>query len=563
MSQIEASSHFIAEFIRQDIQNQRYSRPIATRFPPEPNGFLHIGHAKALCISFGMAHEFHGTCNLRFDDTNPCKEDTMYVNSIQEDIRWLGFEWDNLYFASEYFEQFYEFAVQLIRQGDAYVCSLTADEMRKTRGTLTQGGTPSPYRSRSVEENLDLFVRMRQGEFADGSHVLRAKIDMDSPNINLRDPVLYRIVRQHHHQTGDAWCIYPMYDYAHPLEDAIENITHSLCSLEFENHRPLYEWVLQKLSWQQPPRQIEFARLNLTRTIMSKRYLRRLVEEGLVMGWDDPRMPTLAGMRRRGYPPAAIRNFCDRIGVSKADSTVDFSFLEHCVREELEQAAPRAMAVLRPVKLVIENWPQDKVEMLEIENHPDHPEWGTRQIPFSGICYIEQDDFAAVPPPKFFRLFPGGEVRLKGAYIIKCTGFEADENGIPTQITCTVDLQSKSGMEGASRKVKGTLHWVDAKDALPAQIRLFDPLLRSEEGIAEEEEDAQNLAAPDVADLFNTDSLQTLDSMVEGSLKNHDVGKGVQFMRQGYFTPDKDSTAEHLVFNRIVGLKDSWAKIAK
>ena len=547
------ASNFIEEEVIKDLQNDRFGRPIQTRFPPEPNGYLHIGHAKAICIDFLTAKKFGGKCNLRFDDTNPTKEDTEYVDSIQNDIRWLGFSWDALRYASSYFETFYDCAVRLIRAGKAYVCDLTAEQMREYRGTLTEPGTESPYRNRSVEENLDLFARMRAGEFPDGARVLRAKIDMASPNMNMRDPVLYRINHMPHHQTGDAWCIYPMYDFAHPIEDAVENVTHSLCSLEFEDHRPLYDWVLENCGFERPPRQIEFARLNITRVPMSKRYLRRLVEDGLVEGWDDPRMPTLAGLRRRGYTPESIIDFCQRAGVAKANSEVDAALLEHCLREDAKMRAPRLMAVLNPLPVELINYPEQG-EMLEIENNPENPQMGTRQVSFSRNLYIERDDFMLDPPKKFFRLAPGREVRLKGAYIIRCEEVVTDEAGNVTALKCSVDLSSKSGMPGAERKVKGTLHWVDAATAVPATVRLYDYLLMPDDG-----------ETHDVTERFNADSIQVCDhAFVEPALAKVDAPFLCQFLRLGYFCADSvHHSAEKPVFNRTVGLKDSWAKTQK
>ena len=465
------ASNFIEEEIIKDIEADRFGRPIQTRFPPEPNGYLHIGHAKAICIDFLAAKKFNGKCNLRFDDTNPTKEDTEYVDSIQEDIHWLGFQWDALRYASSYFDTYYECALKLIRDGKAYVCDLTPEQMREYRGTLTEPGKESPYRNRSVEGNLDLFERMKNGEFEDGARVLRAKIDMASPNMNMRDPAIYRINHSVHHQTGTKWCIYPMYDFAHPIEDAVENVTHSLCSLEFEDHRPLYEWVLENCGFERPPRQIEFARLNITRVPMSKRYLRRLVEEGLVDGWDDPRMPTLAGLRRRGFTPESIIDFCQRAGVAKANSIVDGALLEHCLREDAKLRAPRLMAVLNPLKVELINYPEEGEE-LEIENNPENPEMGSRKVKFSKELYIEQEDFMEEPPKKFFRLAPGREVRLKGAYIIKCEEVVKDEDGQIVKLLCSVDMESKSGMPGADRKVKGTLHWVDARSCAEADVRI-------------------------------------------------------------------------------------------
>ncbi len=538
------SKHFIEEAIEQDLQ-QGHAKAVRTRFPPEPNGYLHIGHAKALYIDFSMAEQFGGKCNLRYDDTNPTKEDEEFVDAIQEDIRWLGFKWDKVCYGSDYFDTCYELAVKLIKKGVAYVCDLSKDEIREYRGTLTEPGRPSPYRDRSVEENLDLFERMKNGEFPDGSRTLRAKIDMASPNINLRDPAMYRIIHATHHHTGDKWCIYPMYDFAHPIQDAIEGVTHSLCSLEYEIHRPLYDWVVEQCEFDPKPRQIEFARLNLTNTIMSKRYLRMLVEKGYVSGWDDPRMPTLCGLRRRGFTPEAIRDFLNRVGVAKADSVVDTAMLEHCVREDLNASAPRVMAVLDPVRLIIENWPDGKTEEIELEYHPNDEGMGKRTLRFGRELYIEREDFMENPPKKFFRLQPDGEVRLKGAYIVRCTGFEKDHAGNITEITCTYDPQSKSGEQ--SRKVKGTLHWVNADDAVPAEIRLYDPLLTTD--IADKDEFLDNL---------NPDSLAVKTAQVEPLLKTSNPGDKFQFMRVGYFCADYDHTPEKPVFNRIVELKDSW-----
>ncbi len=547
------ASNFIEEEIIKDIESDRFGRPIQTRFPPEPNGYLHIGHAKAICIDFLAAKKFNGKCNLRFDDTNPTKEDTEYVDSIQEDIHWLGFQWDALRYASSYFDTYYECALKLIRDGKAYVCDLTPEQMREYRGTLTEPGKESPYRNRSVEENLDLFERMKNGEFEDGARVLRAKIDMASPNMNMRDPAIYRINHSVHHQTGTKWCIYPMYDFAHPIEDAVENVTHSLCSLEFEDHRPLYEWVLENCGFERPPRQIEFARLNITRVPMSKRYLRRLVEEGLVDGWDDPRMPTLAGLRRRGFTPESIIDFCQRAGVAKANSVVDGALLEHCLREDAKLRAPRLMAVLNPLKVELINYPEEGEE-LEIENNPENPEMGSRKVKFSKELYIEQEDFMEEPPKKFFRLAPGREVRLKGAYIIKCEEVVKDEDGQIVKLLCSVDMESKSGMPGADRKVKGTLHWVDARSCAEADVRIYDYLLREEDG-----EDQ------DVTDRFNTESMTLLShAKVEEALAHVEAPFLCQFLRMGYFCADSRLyTSQRPVFNRTVGLKDSWAKLQK
>jgi glutaminyl-tRNA synthetase len=557
----KATVNFIQEIINQDKKTNKHHGRVHLRFPPEPNGYLHIGHAKSICLNFGLAEQNNGLCNLRFDDTNPNKEDVEYIDSIINDVRWLGFDWDDrLFYASEYFEKMYDYAVSLIKAGKAYVCDLSPEEIRKYRGSFKEPGRESPYRNRSVEENLDLFQRMRAGEFADGSRVLRAKIDMSSPNLNMRDPVLYRILKATHHRTGDKWCIYPMYDYAHPLEDYYEKITHSVCTLEFEDHRPLYDWVLNVLNFPDLPQQIEFARLNLTNTVMSKRKLRRLVEEGYVTGWDDPRMPTIAGLRRRGYTPEAIRNFCERIGVAKTNSVVDIRFLEHCIREDLNVKAPRAMAVLRPLKLVIDNYPGDMVEEMESENNPEDPTAGNRKIPFSRIIYIEREDFHEDPPKKYFRLAPGCEVRLKNAYIIKCEGFVRDEKtGEIKEVRCTYDPESKSGKPGAKRKVKGTLHWVSAEHALKAEVRLYEQLLLDQNDGMEEQEEEK-----DFIKQLNPNSLEVLAGcLLEPSLAGTAPGSRYQFMRKGYFCVDPDSTSDKLVFNRIVSLRDTWDRILK
>lgn len=552
-------SNFIQDIIDRDMEEGTYGGRVHTRFPPEPNGYLHIGHAKSICLNFGIAARNNGLTNLRFDDTNPSKEETEYVDSIMEDVKWLGFDWDDrLFYASDYFEKLYGFAVQLIKDGKAYVCDLTAEQIREHRGTLTQPGKNSPYRDRSVEENLDLFKRMRDGEYPDGAKVLRAKIDMSSPNLNMRDPVLYRILRATHHRTGDAWCIYPMYDYAHPLSDYIEGITHSICTLEFEDHRPLYDWCLRELNLENRPKQIEFARLNLNYTVMSKRKLLELVKRGFVNGWDDPRMPTISGLRRRGYTPESIRDFCSRIGVAKADSTVDIGVLEHCIREDLNRNATRVMAVLRPLKVVIDNYPEDQVEEFDVENNPEDPAAGTRKVPFSRVIYIEQDDFMENPPKKFFRLSPGGEVRLKNAYFIKCERVvKDDDTGELIELHCTYDPASRGGNSPDGRKVKGTLHWVSAAHAANAEIRLYDSLFTVSNPGAEE--------GSDYKDYLNPNSLEVLTfSKVEPSLANAGVKDRYQFLRMGYFCMDsKDSTSDKLVFNRIVGLKDSWAKASK
>jgi glutaminyl-tRNA synthetase len=552
--------NFIQTIITEDLKSGKNNGRVHTRFPPEPNGYLHIGHAKSICLNFGLAAANGGICNLRFDDTNPSKEEIEYVESIQDNVRWLGFDWeDRLYYASDYFDQLFEFACQLINKGQAYVCDLSAEEIREYRGTLTEPGKESPYRNRSIEENLDLFMRMKNGEFPDGARVLRAKIDMVSPNLNMRDPVLYRIQHAHHHRTGDKWCIYPMYDYAHPLSDALESITHSVCTLEFADHRPLYDWCIEQVDYGKEihgrPQQIEFARLNLTYTVMSKRKLRLLVEKGVVGGWDDPRMPTISGLRRRGYTPEAIRDFCDRIGVAKRNSTVDIALLEHCIREDLNRRASRVMAVLRPLKVVITNYPEDKVEWMTTENNIEQPEMGIREIPFAREIYIEQEDFMEDPPKKFFRLRPGGEVRLKSAYIIECQEVIKDDQGRIVELHCTYDPDSKSGGPNAGRRVKGTLHWVSAQHAIPAEVRLYDQLFLKENPDDEEE-------GKDFTSFLNPDSLEVLkDSLVEPSLADAAVESSYQFLRQGYFVVDPDSSSGKLVFNRIVGLRDSWAKI--
>ncbi|MDI9480275.1 MAG: glutamine--tRNA ligase/YqeY domain fusion protein [Syntrophomonadaceae bacterium] len=552
--------NFIQTIITEDLKSGKNNGRVHTRFPPEPNGYLHIGHAKSICLNFGLAAANGGICNLRFDDTNPSKEEIEYVESIQDNVRWLGFDWeDRLYYASDYFDQLFEFACQLINKGQAYVCDLSAEEIREYRGTLTEPGKESPYRNRSIEENLDLFMRMKNGEFPDGARVLRAKIDMASPNLNMRDPVLYRIQHAHHHRTGDKWCIYPMYDYAHPLSDALESITHSVCTLEFADHRPLYDWCIEQVDYGKEihgrPQQIEFARLNLTYTVMSKRKLRLLVEKGVVGGWDDPRMPTISGLRRRGYTPEAIRDFCDRIGVAKRNSTVDIALLEHCIREDLNRRASRVMAVLRPLKVVITNYPEDKVEWMTTENNIEQPEMGIREIPFAREIYIEQEDFMEDPPKKFFRLRPGGEVRLKSAYIIECQEVIKDDQGRIVELHCTYDPDSKSGGPNAGRRVKGTLHWVSAQHAIPAEVRLYDQLFLKENPDDEEE-------GKDFTSFLNPDSLEVLkDSLVEPSLADAAVESSYQFLRQGYFVVDPDSSSGKLVFNRIVGLRDSWAKI--
>lgn len=551
------SKNFIEEIIEKDLESGRV-KEIRTRFPPEPNGYLHIGHTKAMCVDFGMAEKYGGKCNLRFDDTNPTKEDVEYVDAIIEDIRWMGFDFgDRVYFGSDYSEQIYQYAVQLIKKGLAYVDDLSPEEMREYRGTLTEPGRESPYRNRSIEENLELFERMRKGEFESGEKTLRAKIDMASPNLNMRDPVIYRIKKEPHHRTGTQWCIYPMYDFAHPLQDAIEGITHSLCSIEYVDHRPLYDWFLEKLEIPNPPRQYEFARLNINYTVMSKRKLRELVEKGYVDGWDDPRMPTLRGLRRRGFTPASIRNFIELNGISKTASVADWGLLEHCVREDLNKNADRVMAVLKPLKVVIENYPEDLVEEFDVEINPEQPEKGTRKVPFSKEIYIERDDFAIDPPPKYFRLKPGGEVRLKNAYFIKCTGYETDENGEVTLVRAVYDPASRGGESPDGRKVKGTIHWVSAKHAIEAEVRLYDKLFT-----VENPDDIPD--GSDYKDFINPDSLIVIKgAKLEPSLKDAKPEDKFQFLRIGYFCVDnKDSKPGNPVFNRTVGLKDTWAKIA-
>lgn len=551
MEEIKASN-FIHDFIDEDLKEGVYDH-VQTRFPPEPNGYLHIGHAKAICINFGTSEKYNGVCNLRLDDTNPSKEDMEYVDAIKEDIEWLGFKWNKCLFASSYFDFIYECAIKLINKGLAYVDDLSADEIREYRGTLTEAGKNSPYRDRSVEENLDLFKRMTDGEFENGERVLRAKIDMASPNINMRDPVIYRIAHISHHQTGDKWCVYPMYDFAHPLSDAKEGVTHSLCSLEFENHRPLYDWFLKACEIEHPPRQIEFARLNLNYCLTSKRKCLALVNEGIVDGWDDPRMVTLSGMRRRGYPAAAIRDFCDKIGVSKAYSVVDMGLLEACVRDALNSTAPRAMAVLDPIELIVENYPDGQTEDIEIPVHPDHPEMGTRTVKFSKHLFIERDDFMAEPVKKYFRLYPDNEVRLKSAYFVKCTRFETDEQGNPVRIYCTYDPESKGGESPDGRKVKGTIHWVSRDDCFRATVNMYDRLFNVPNPSDETNGDfKQNL---------NPDSLIVLkDCVIEGSLENAKAGDVFQFMRKGYFCVDKNSEKDNKIFNLTVALNSSWGK---
>ncbi|MDY5730408.1 MAG: glutamine--tRNA ligase/YqeY domain fusion protein [Eubacteriales bacterium] len=550
------SSNFIWDAIDKDLEEKVYDE-IHTRFPPEPNGYLHIGHCKALCTNFGTADKYHGLCNLRFDDTNPTKEETHFVDGIMEDIHWLGFEWNGgLFYASDYYQRLYDIAVDFIKRGLAYICELSPEQAKEYRGTLTEPGKPSPYRDRPIEESLRLFEEMKEGKHKEGSMILRAKIDMASPNINMRDPAMYRILFIEHHRTGNEWCIYPMYDYAHPLSDAFEGITHSLCSLEFEDHRPLYDWFVKNAAHMlngAHPRQIEFARLNLSNTVMSKRYLRSLVENNLVMGWDDPRMPTLCGLRRRGFTPDAIKSFISKIGLSKADSEVDMALLEFCVREDLGEKAKRASAVLDPVVVEFTNWPEDKVDVLTVANHPNHEEMGTHELRFGKRIYIDAADFMEEPVKKFHRMSPGKEVRLKDAYIVLCERFEKDENG-NLKIYCSVDLDSRSGSEGANRKVKGTLHWVNADDCVPFEARLLEPMLLDNEN----EENSK-----DYIERFNKDSMVKKQGYMEKYLLEANVGDTFQFLRTGYFCKDKDSTAEKAVFNRVVGLKDTFSKTLK
>lgn len=547
-------TNFIHEVIEQDLEAGKYQKRVHTRFPPEPNGYLHIGHAKAITIDFSTAEKYQGLYNLRFDDTNPVKEDTEYVESIMADIKWLGYDWqDRLFYASDYFEKMYGYAVELIEKGLAYVDDLTAEEMREYRGTLTEPGKNSPYRDRSPEENKRLFAEMRDGKYQNGEKILRAKIDMASPNLNLRDPAIYRIAHAHHHRTGDKWCIYPMYDFAHPLEDAIEGITHSLCTLEFESHRPLYNWVLENLDdfKVDAPKQIEFARLEITRTVMSKRKLKLLVDEGIVSGWDDPRMPTLSGMRRRGFTPEAIKNFCEMVGVSKSNSVVDSAMLEHAIRDDLKLKAPRLMAVMKPLKVVITNWPEGQVEMLDVPLNQEVPEMGSRQIPFDGTVYVERDDFMEEPVKKFYRLFPGNEVRLRGAYFVKCNEVIKDESGQVIELRCTYDPETKSGSGFTGRKVRGTLHWVPANQSMKTQVRLYDYLLLDEE----------DQTGDHFLDNINPNSLEVIDAWIEPELAKAKAHDKFQFIRHGYFSVDpKDSTDKKPVFNRVVSLKSSWKK---
>ena len=542
-----AESNFIHNIIDKDLETQKYGDKVHTRFPPEPNGYLHIGHAKSICLNFSTAEKYGGQCNLRYDDTNPVKEDVEYVDSIEEDVKWLGFQWDNRLWASDYFDEMYDCALDLIKKGKAYVCDLSADEIRAYRGTLKEPGKESPSRNRSVEENLKLFEEMREGKYADGEKVLRAKIDMASPNMNMRDPVIYRIAHISHHNTGDKWCIYPMYDFAHPIEDAIEGITHSICTLEFEDHRPLYDWVLETLGrWEAPPQQIEFARLNLTNTVMSKRYLKAMVDDGTVDGWDDPRMPTIAGIRRRGYTPEAVRDFCERIGVSKANSTVDVGLLEHCVREDLKQKVASRNVVENPVKVIITNYPEEQTEEMELENNREVPEMGNRTVPFSRELYVDGDDFMEVPIKKYFRLFPGNEVRFKGAYFITCNEVVKNEDGSVKELLCTYDPETRSGSGFEGRKVKGTIHWVDAKTAVRIKIRNYDYLM------VDDEEGSQ---------VMNPDSLTESIGYAEPLVAEAKPGERFQFFRKGYYIADSKLTNDtEKVFNKIVGLKSSWKK---
>jgi len=551
------ASNFIRDIIIEDLKTNKYGGRVQTRFPPEPNGYLHIGHAKAICLDFGLADEFGGHTNLRFDDTNPQKEETEYVDSIMEDVKWLGFHWDGLFYASDYFQQLYEWAVQLVKAGKAYVDDLSADGIREYRGTLTQPGKDSPYRNRSVEENMNLFERMRAGEFPDGSRVLRAKIDMASPNLNMRDPVMYRILHAEHHRTGDKWCIYPMYDYAHGQSDSLEKVTHSMCTLEFEDHRPLYNWFIQQLEIF-PSQQIEFDRLNLTYTLLSKRKLLQLVQEGHVTGWDDPRMPTLVGIRRRGYTPEAIRNFCNSIGVSKTNGVIELAMLEHFVREDLNKRAPRVMAVLRPLKVVIDNYPENQVEEMDSVNNPEDPTAGTRKVPFSRVLYIEQDDFREIPPKQYYRLSPGREVRLRYGYFVTCTDVVKNEKGEVIEVHCTYDPATRGGNSPPDgRKVKSTIHWVSAAHAINAEVRLYETLFTRED--PNQTEEGQDFTAS-----LNPRSLEVVrDAKLEPSLANAAVGGRYQFERLGYFCVDPDSKPGSLVFNRTVALKDAWAKVER
>lgn len=539
------NTNFIHNIIEKDLEAQKYGDKVHTRFPPEPNGYLHIGHAKSICLNFTTAQKYNGKCNLRYDDTNPVKEDMEYVNSIEEDVKWLGFQWDERLWASDYFDEMYECAVELIKAGKAYVCDLNAEEIKEYRGTLKEPGKESPYRNRSIEENLELFNEMKEGKYKDGEKVLRARIDMASPNMNMRDPVIYRIAHAEHHNTGSKWCIYPMYDFAHPIEDAIEGITHSICTLEFEDHRPLYDWVLRELGrWPTPPQQIEFARLNLTNTVMSKRYLKEMVDNGTVDGWDDPRMPTIAGIRRRGYTPEAVRDFCERIGVAKANSKVDVGLLEHCVREDLKNKVESRNVVENPIKIVITNYPEDMTEEMEIENNREAPEMGSRKVPFSRELYVDGDDFMEVPVKKYFRLFPGNEVRFKGAYFITCNEVIKNDDGTVKELHCTYDPETKSGSGFEGRKVKGTIHWVDAATAVKIRIRNYDYLM------IDGEDDKQ---------ILNPESVVETVGYAEPSVMEAKAGERFQFFRKGYYIADeKLTTDDEKVFNKIVGLKSSW-----
>ena len=550
VKEVRESKNFIENIIERDLSEGAYDRPVKTRFPPEPNGYLHIGHAKSICLNFTTAAKYDGTCNLRFDDTNPLKEDTEYVESIKNDVKWLGFDWSELRFASDYFDTMYECAVKLIKEGKAFVCDLTADEMREYRGTLVEPGKESPYRNRTVEENLQLFEDMKNGKYADGEKVLRAKIDMTSPNLNMRDPVLYRVAHSTHHNTGDKWCIYPMYDYAHPLEDAIEGVTHSICTKEFEDHRPLYDWVLKETGWENPPKQIEFARLNVTNTVMSKRYLKALIDEGAADGWDDPRMPTISGLRRRGYTPEAMRDFCERIGIAKADSLVEIGQLENCIREDLKEKVESRNVILEPLKVVITNYPEDQTEECEIENNKEVEAMGTRMVPFSRELYVEKEDFMEVPVKKYFRLFPGNEVRFKGAYFITCNEVVKDEDGNVIELRCTYDPETRSGGTFEGRKVKGTIHWVDAKTAEKITVRHYDYLKIMDEEKGEE--------------VLNPNTLKVYEAFAEPAIKDSTPGTRYQFFRHGYYIEDtKDSDPDNKVFNQIVGLKSSWKPAKK
>ena len=555
MEEKRVASNFIEAEINKDIENHVYANDrVLTRFPPEPNGYLHIGHVKSICLNFGIGQKYHGETNVRFDDTNPTKEDVEYVNSILDDVKWLGFKWkEPVHYASDYFPQLYEFACKLIRMGLAYVDDQSSEEIKATRGDLTHPGTNSPYRNRSVEENLKLFQEMKDGKYGDGEKVLRAKIDMASPNMVMRDPVIYRVLHATHHRTGDKWCIYPLYDFAHPLSDALEGITHSICTLEFAERRPLYNWCLQAFDGKEKPRQIEFARLNVTTMITSKRKLRKMVEAGLVSGWDDPRMPTVSGIRRRGYTPESLRKFCEEVGVAKADNLVEIAQLEHCIREDLKVKAPRIMTVIDPIKVVLTNYPEGKIEEVTMENNPEDPSMGERKVPFGRNIYIEKEDFMEVPVKKFFRMTPGKEVRLKGAYIVKCNDVVKDEEGNIQEIHCTVDFDTRSGTPGADRKVKGTLHWVCADTAVDVETRLYDYLIPPDDvddGI-------------DFMEKVNTNSLVVMHSKAEPEIKKHHVGDRFQFLRKGFFIIDQDTTEDHIVCNRIVGLRDSWAKMQK